>query len=80
MSAITIRNIDESVKQSLRELAASNGQSMEEEVRIILKRALDKSSKFSERMGTRIVNRFTNVDTNDFVIPKRTEQQRPVEF
>ncbi len=36
MASITIRNLDEETKQALRERAATNGRSMEEEVRILL--------------------------------------------
>lgn len=36
MASITIRNLDESTKQALRERAARNGRSMEEEVRLLL--------------------------------------------
>lgn len=36
MASITIRNLDESAKQALRELAARNGRSMEEEVRLLI--------------------------------------------
>ncbi len=39
MAMLTIRNIDEGVKERLRVRAAQNGHSMEEEARIILKRA-----------------------------------------
>jgi len=37
MASITIRNLDEATKQALRERAARNGRSMEEEVRLLLK-------------------------------------------
>lgn len=40
MSALTIRNIDPAVKERLRVRAAQNGRSMEEEVRVMLKREL----------------------------------------
>ena len=40
MASITIRNLDERVKSSLRLRAASHGRSMEEEVRDILKTVL----------------------------------------
>jgi phosphopantothenoylcysteine decarboxylase/phosphopantothenate--cysteine ligase len=40
VATLTIRNIDESVKQALRERAARNGRSMEEEMRLLLS-ALD---------------------------------------
>ena len=36
MASITIRNLDDEVKARLRVRAASNGRSMEEEVRLIL--------------------------------------------
>ncbi|MFZ1816010.1 MAG: bifunctional phosphopantothenoylcysteine decarboxylase/phosphopantothenate--cysteine ligase CoaBC [Rhizobiaceae bacterium] len=36
MASITIRNLDETAKQSLRERAARNGRSMEEEARLLL--------------------------------------------
>ena len=36
MASITIRNLDEKAKQALRERAAKNGRSMEEEARLLL--------------------------------------------
>ena len=36
MASITIRNLDETAKQALRERAAKNGHSMEEEARLLL--------------------------------------------
>ncbi|MBL4726608.1 MAG: bifunctional phosphopantothenoylcysteine decarboxylase/phosphopantothenate synthase, partial [Rhizobiaceae bacterium] len=39
MASITIRNLDESTKQALRERAAQNGRSMEEEARLRLGQA-----------------------------------------
>ncbi len=40
MASITIRNIDDSLKERLRVRAAQNGHSMEEEARIILRHAV----------------------------------------
>ncbi|MDI7774703.1 hypothetical protein [Asticcacaulis sp. EMRT-3] len=39
MATLTIRNIDDAIKERLRVLAAQHGHSMEEEARVILKRA-----------------------------------------
>lgn len=39
MATLTIRNIEDSVKERLRVQAAKHGHSMEEEARVILKRA-----------------------------------------
>ena len=41
MASITIRNIDDELKERLRVRAAHNGHSMEEEARIILRRAIN---------------------------------------
>lgn len=41
VASITVRNLDEDMKQRLRVRAAENGRSMEEEVRCILRSALD---------------------------------------
>ena len=40
MAVLTIRNIEDSVKERLRVLAATHGHSMEEEARVILRRAV----------------------------------------
>ncbi len=40
MASITVRQLDDDVKQKLRVLAAGNGRSMEEEVRLILREAV----------------------------------------
>ena len=40
MATITIRNIEDAVKERLRVRAATHGHSMEEEARVILKRAV----------------------------------------
>ena len=60
MASLTIRNIDDSLKATLRMSAAANERSMEEEARQILKRFL-LHKKCSEAIGTRIVKRFSEV-------------------
>ena len=45
MASITIRNLDDATKQSLRERAARNGRSMEEEVRQLLRGAAEPAHK-----------------------------------
>jgi antitoxin FitA len=40
MATLTIRNLDESLKERLRIRAATHGHSMEEEARVILKQAV----------------------------------------
>ncbi len=41
MATLTIRNVDDALKERLRVRAATHGHSMEEEVRVILKQAMD---------------------------------------
>jgi antitoxin FitA len=60
MASLTIRNIDDSLKATLRMTAAANQRSMEEEARQILKRFL-LHKKCSEGIGTRISKRFSEV-------------------
>ena len=43
MASLTIRNLDESLKQRLRVRAAEQGRSMEEEARVLLRDALGAS-------------------------------------
>lgn len=42
MASIAIRNLDEEVKTQIRKRAASHGHSMEEEVRIFLREAVER--------------------------------------
>jgi plasmid stability protein len=58
MASLTIRNIDDSLKATLRMSAAANERSMEEEARQILKRFL-LHQKCAEGIGTRITKRFS---------------------
>ncbi len=61
MAILTVRNLEDSIKAKLRLVAAEHGQSMEEEVRQILKRALINESQ-DKGLGSRIHQYFTEVD------------------
>jgi plasmid stability protein len=54
MASITIRNLEESTKRRLKIRAATNGRSMEQEAREILKNALAQSPKKKTNLGERI--------------------------
>jgi len=60
MASITIRNIDEELKNLLRLSAANRNVSMEEEARQILRRFLLRK-KSSEGIGSRISSRFARI-------------------
>ncbi|ABB57574.1 FitA-like ribbon-helix-helix domain-containing protein [Synechococcus elongatus] len=70
MASLTVRNLKESVKASLRLRAARNQRSLEEEVRIILEQAVEpEASEFG--LGSRIHQRFLGLDADQMVLPDR---------
>ncbi|MGB9670693.1 MAG: FitA-like ribbon-helix-helix domain-containing protein [Halothiobacillaceae bacterium] len=76
MAALTIRNVDESIKQLLRIRAAQHGVSMEEEARRILREALVRVSQ-PQALGQRLKQRFAEVADADFELPSRQISRRP---
>lgn len=77
MASITIRNIDEQVKSQLRIEAAMHGHSMEEEVCIILRKALNQSQKVG--LGSRIRDRFADVGGIELKLPARADRPRDLD-
>ncbi len=77
MASLTLRNIDDSLKASLRMRAAENGRSMEEEARQILKHFLLRK-KSSTGIGTRISMRFTAAGGADLPdVPRSVPRRLP---
>jgi len=77
MATITIRNLDNSVKKSLRIQAASHDHSMEEEARIIIKNALESTKAADEAkkgLGSLIHQRFQSAGGIDLTLPARNQQ------
>jgi plasmid stability protein len=79
MAALTIRNIDEAIKQSLRIRAAKHGVSMEEEARRILRHALQQASS-QQSLGQRLKQRFAEVADADFELPSRQVSRTPPDW
>jgi plasmid stability protein len=76
MATLTIRNLDDSVKQALRERAARHGVSMEEEARVLLRRSVNgqESEKPSrETFYDRVMALREKYGTFDLETPPRTE-------
>jgi plasmid stability protein len=75
MSSITIRNLDDSLKASLRLRAARHGVSMEQEVRNILQTTLSAESRLTPGLSfaQRINQRFKGLGGEALVIPERQE-------
>lgn len=70
MASITIRNLDDAVKQRLRMRAAEHGRSMEQEVRDILRRAVGRMPS-STNLGETIHQRFAALGGADLDLPPR---------
>lgn len=75
MATLTIRDLDDDLRDRLRVRAAHHGRSMEAEVRAILSETLATPST-TERLGTRIHQRFVEIGGLDIVLPDRTEGPR----
>ena len=67
---ITIRNLDDAVKQSLRVRAAQHGRSMEEDERDILRRAVELQVPTGS-LGASIHRRFASHGGIDLDLPER---------
>lgn len=78
MASITIRNLDEQLKAQLRLEAARHGHSMEEEVRIILRSALNQPQE--KGLGSRIRERFAEAGGIELEVPGRAGKPRDPGF
>jgi len=61
MAQVIVRNLEDDVKAVLKHRANLHGWSMEEEVRQILRRAVNEEPIASAQLGTRIAARFADV-------------------
>ena len=79
MARITIRNLDDDVKTLLRVRAARNGRSMEEEVRLILREAVDRKTG-PENLASAIRARFAPLGGVELELPPREPAREPPRF
>ena len=79
MATPTIRNLDEDLKARLRIAAAANDRSMEEEVRVILRRALSVPAQQTD-LGQRIHKRFAALGLSELDMPARRDPARAADF
>lgn len=80
MATLTIRDFDDGLKTALRIRAAEHGQSMEAEVREILRAVLTRPSPSGVGMGTRIRQRFSGGVSAEIELPARSEPARAAEL
>lgn len=77
MSSLTIRNLDDQLKTLLRMQAARHSCSMEQEVRDILRRAVQ-IQPAGTGFAQKVRERFTGLNVDELPIPKRRAARLPV--
>ena len=80
MSSITVRNLDEAVKNSLRVRAARHGWSMEQEVRQILQQTVAPEQVGAISFAERVNSRFVGLQVESLPIPARQIARTPPVF
>ena len=80
MASITVRNLDEGLKRRLRIRAAQHGRSMEQEVRDILRAALDEEATTGKDFIGAIRARFAPLGGVKLELPPRSPMRQPPEF
>jgi len=71
MSSITVKNLDDAIKNSLRVRAAQHGWSMEQEVRQILQQAVAPDQVAKVSFTERVNQRFAGLQGESHPIPAR---------
>ncbi len=83
MAAITIRKLEDSVREKLRVLAAQNGRSMEEEAREILRASVDQRTAKSRKTETggdwvrAFRKKLAKLGYEELKLPKRERPRDP---
>ncbi len=80
MASITIRNLDDGLKQRLRVRAARHGRSMEEEARDILRDSLAGESGPPRNLGDAIRRRFAPFGGVELPQPHREAMREAPDF
>ena len=83
MASITIRNLDDEVKQRLRVRAAEHGHSMEQEARNILAAALAREPQTGAELPHSIRSKFEDigfVQPGELEMPPRGPMREPPSF
>jgi len=78
MAQFVVRNLDEDVKAALKRRARAHGWSMEEEVRRILRSAVNEPPADSTGLGTRIAERFADLGLDQPLPELRGQKAKPM--
>lgn len=79
MAAVSIRDLDDGVKERLRVRAAQHGRSMEAEIRAILSAAVGDPTQ-AAGLGQALLTRFGAVGGVDLELPARTAAPRATDL
>lgn len=79
MAQILIRQLEDDVKAKLQRRARRHGRSTEEEVREILRSAVN-DDQTPARLGSRISSRFARIGLNEDIPELRGQEIRPARF
>lgn len=77
MASITIRQLDDDLKERLRQRAARHGRSMEDEVRELLRTTLALETDQPDNLAKRIQARFAPLGGIELNIPEREPIRQP---
>ena len=80
MAQFIVRDLEDRVKARLKERAALNKRSMEEEVRQILRNAVKVQKQSENKLGTRIAARFAKTGLTGDLPELRGQRPRPPDF
>ena len=80
MAQVIVRNLENDVKVALKQRANLHGWSMEEEVRSILRRAVNDESNATSKLGSRIVARFADVGLDEPLLELHGQPIEPMSF
>ena len=79
MAAISVRDLDDGVRERLRVRAAQHGRSMEAEIREILTAAVSEPASRAD-LFTTLLDRFGAVGGIDLPVPPRSSRVRAADF
>jgi plasmid stability protein len=65
MTQLVVHNLESDVRDRLRDLAATHGHSVEDEIRDILRRAVMSKRSSTANLGSRLAQRFSGRDLID---------------
>ncbi len=80
MAALSIRDLDDSVREKLRLRAARNGRSMEAEIRLILTAAAAEDERPRTDLFSALTERFGQLGGVDLDVPARTTPARAADL